>query len=113
MPNVELVDSIISDLKNVNATGLDGLSTEHLQFSHPALALVLVNLFKLLLKYGTTPDEIGNSYTVSIPKYLNKTSVKPGLSMILELYLSTNFGVIDHFVTLLNLPTTSSGSRRD
>ena len=49
LPNVELVDSVISDLKNGKAEGLDGLTDEHLKFSHPALALVLVTLFNLIL----------------------------------------------------------------
>ena len=41
-----------------------GLTAEHLQFSHPALALFLVNVFK----YGMVPDNFGNTYTVPIPK---------------------------------------------
>ena len=49
LPSVELVDYIISDLKNEKAAGLDGLTAEHLKFCHPARALVLVNLFNLKL----------------------------------------------------------------
>ena len=33
-----------------------------------ALALVIVNLFNLMLKYDIIPDDFGNTYTVSIPK---------------------------------------------
>ena len=68
LPNVELVDYIISDLKNGKAAGLDGLTPEHLKFYHHALSLVLVNLFNLMLTYRIVPDDFGNTYTVSIPK---------------------------------------------
>ena len=40
LPNVELVYSVISDLKNGKAAGLDGLTAEHLKYSRPALALL-------------------------------------------------------------------------
>ena len=68
LPNVELVDSVISDLKNAKAEDLDELTAEHLKFSHPALALVLVNLFNLMLKYFILLDDFGNTYTVPISK---------------------------------------------
>ena len=45
-----------------------GLTAEHLRFSHPALAIVLVNLFNSMLKYDIVPDEFANSNTISIPK---------------------------------------------
>ena len=50
--DVELVDSIISDLKLGKAAGLDELTSEHLKFCHPALALVLTKLFNIMLKCG-------------------------------------------------------------
>ena len=39
LPNVELVDSIISDLKNGKAAGFDGLTDEHLVTLHWLLFL--------------------------------------------------------------------------
>ena len=68
LSNVELVVSIISDRKHGKAAGLDGVTAEHLKFSHPALAIVLVHLFSIMLNYGIVPDDFGNCYTVSISK---------------------------------------------
>ena len=48
--DIELIDSIISDLKLGKAAGLDELTSEHLKFCHPALDLVLTKLFNIMLK---------------------------------------------------------------
>jgi len=42
--NVELVDSIIRGLKRGRAAGADGVSAEHLLFSHPLLCVLLTIL---------------------------------------------------------------------
>ena len=39
--DVKLIDSIISDLKLGKAAGLEELTSKHLKFCHPALALIL------------------------------------------------------------------------
>jgi len=43
-----LVESVISSIKQGKAPGLDGLSAEHLQYSHPAICLLLSRLLILL-----------------------------------------------------------------
>ena len=65
--DVELIDSIISDLKLSKAAGLDGWTSEHLEFCHLALAQVLTKLFHIMLKCDKFPEIVGNSYIVPIP----------------------------------------------
>ena len=76
--DVELIDSIISDLKLGKAAGLDELTSEHLKLCHPALALILTKLFNIMLKCSQVPDNFGNSYTVPIPKgdYIHDRELK-------------------------------------
>ena len=47
---------------------MDGLSTEHLQYSHPAVCLLLSNLFNLIMEFGCVPDDFGLTYTVPLSK---------------------------------------------
>ena len=65
----------MSELKRVNAAGLDEITSEHILFSHPALSLVLTRLFNIMLVNGVLPDNFCESYTVPIPKTEN-TGVK-------------------------------------
>ena len=67
LPNIEVVDSIISDLKNGKAASLYELTAKNFKFNHRALARV-VNLLSLMLKYGIVSAEVGDTYTVPIPK---------------------------------------------
>ena len=43
--DVELVDKIIIELKKNKAAGLDNLTAEHLQFSHPIVVSVMCKSF--------------------------------------------------------------------
>jgi len=52
---VDLVDNILNDIKRVNAAGLDSLSIEHLNNSHPILTCVLARLFNQILRIGDVP----------------------------------------------------------
>ena len=45
--DVQLVDSIVRQLKLGKASGLDNLTAEHLIDSHPALISILVKLFNI------------------------------------------------------------------
>ena len=54
--DVELIESIILDQKLGKAAGLGGLTSEHLKFCHPALALVLTKLFNIMLKCGQVSE---------------------------------------------------------
>lgn len=66
--NVELLDNVISRLKNGKAAGLDGLTAEHLKFSHPILSCILCKLFNLILRSGHVPVNFTRSYTVPLLK---------------------------------------------
>jgi len=66
--DVELVDKIITELQRGKAAGLDSLTAEHLQYSHPILCCILVKLFNTMLKAGAVPLSFGCSYTVPLIK---------------------------------------------
>jgi hypothetical protein len=66
--DVELIGNIIADLSRGKAAGLDSLTAEHLQNSHPILVSVLVKLFNLIILSCHVPKSFGKSYTVPLPK---------------------------------------------
>jgi len=66
--DVELVDKIISELQRGKAAGLDSLTAEHLQYSHPILRSILTTLFNVMLVNGCVPVSFGCSYTVPLIK---------------------------------------------
>lgn len=78
--DVELVDKSISSLSRGKAAGLDNLTAEHLQHSHPALCSLLNKLFNLMVKYSYVPRGFGLSYTVPLPKG-NYTSISKSLTV--------------------------------
>ena len=51
--DVELIDSIMPDLKLGKAAGFDELASKHLKFCHSAL--VLTKLFNIILKMWSVP----------------------------------------------------------
>lgn len=66
--DVGLIEAIIDRMKRGKAAGLDELTVEHLQCSHPALFLFLTKLFNLCMKCGRVPDDFGRSYTIPLLK---------------------------------------------
>ena len=50
------------------ADGLDNISAEHLQFSHPDVVSVMCNLFNIMMSYGCVPANFGRSCTIPLPK---------------------------------------------
>jgi len=62
------------------AAGLDDLTVEHLQFSHPALFVLLAKLFILFMQCGYVPNDFSCSYMISILKDSNN-SLSKSLSM--------------------------------
>ena len=78
--DVELVEKSVSSLGRGKAAGLDSLTAEHLQHSHPALFCVLNKLFNLMIKNGYVPDGFGLSYTVPLPK-INNASLSKSLTV--------------------------------
>jgi len=78
--DVELVDKSITSLCHGKAAGLDSLTAEHLQYSHPALPTLLAKLFNLMIKFSFVPDGFRLSYTVPLPKS-NYASVSKSLTV--------------------------------
>ena len=66
--HVELVDSVIRGLKRGRAAGLDGVSAEHMHFSHPIICVLLSILVKLILKYSYVPDAFGVGMIIPLLK---------------------------------------------
>ena len=66
--DVELISKLIEGMKKGKAAGLDGLTSEHLKFSHPILVVVLCKLFNLFVSHSHIPGSFGLTYTVPIPK---------------------------------------------
>jgi hypothetical protein len=92
---VELVESIIKEMKSGKAAGLDGLSVEHLSNCHPILPGILASLFNLIIHLGHVPAQFGVSYTVPLVKINGCTknlsvddfrgiSISPVISKIFE-----------------------------
>jgi len=52
--DVELISRIIDQLQRGKAAGLDNITAEHLQYSHPVLSSVLTKLFNLMLDCAYT-----------------------------------------------------------
>jgi len=71
--DAELLSRLINNLNRGKAAGLDELSSEHLQFSHPIVVSILVKLFNLFIFTGHIPISFGASYTVPIPKCDGRT----------------------------------------
>jgi len=55
-------------MDNAKAAGLDDLTSEQLQFSHPIVVCKLTKLFKLFIINGHIPESVGENYAVPIPK---------------------------------------------
>ena len=55
-------------MKRGKAPDTDGLTVEHLQFSHPVLSVLLSKLFMLIILSCCVPKGFKRSYIVPIPK---------------------------------------------
>jgi len=66
--DTELVEMVISKLTRSKAADIDGLTSEHLQYSHALLPVALSRLFNLMICNGWVPRKFGQSYTVPILK---------------------------------------------
>ena len=66
--NTEIVSKIIHELKGGKAADIDGLTSEHLLFSHPVLVVIISRLFQLILHSQYIPSGFKRSYIVPIPK---------------------------------------------
>ena len=61
--DAELIENVIVKMKRGKAAGLDGITYEHLLFSHPLLPGILAKLFNFMIRIGYVPDSFGQSYT--------------------------------------------------
>ena len=66
--DTELVSKVITELKRGKAADIEGLSNEHLIFSHPILPVILSRFFNLILCTRYIPVGFKRSYIVPIPK---------------------------------------------
>ena len=66
--DAELIETVILKMKRGKAAGLDGITCEHLLFSHPLLPGILAKLFNFMIRIGYVPVSFGQSYTVPILK---------------------------------------------
>jgi exonuclease III len=109
--DAQLVEQVICDMKRGKAAGLDDLTTEHLQYSHPLLPCVLAKLFTLFIRAGYVPGQFGISFTVPLRKVNNASkhltvddfrgiSISPVLSKVFEHCVISRYG--DFFVTSEN-----------
>jgi len=62
------VDRAISDLKCARAAGPDGISAEHLLYSHPLIHTLLSLLFRLMLTYRYVSDAFGVGMIIPLLK---------------------------------------------
>ena len=62
---VEIVEEASKNLKCGTAVGMDGLTLEHIIYSHPVLIIHLKQLFNIFLLHGLVPDSFG--YGIIIP----------------------------------------------
>jgi hypothetical protein len=106
--DVELLSKLVSSMKNGKAAGLDGISCEHIKFSHPILISILSKLFNLFISFSHIPKSFGASYTVPIPKCIGRSralsvddfrgiSISPTISKLFEMAIMDRFA--DYFET--------------
>ena len=107
--DVALIDSVICNSSRGKAAGLDHLTAEHLQYSHPVLPLILTKLFNIMLRFGCVPDGFGLSYTAPLPKIVTLAPVY--MLTIFAVYLSVQSSEIflkkmhfESFCSLLSNP---------
>jgi hypothetical protein len=100
--DAELLGNLVSNMKNGKAAGLDGISCEHMKFSHPIVISILSKLFNLFLLFSHIPQSFGTSYTVPIPKCAGRTralsvddfrgiSISPTISKLFEMAIIDRF----------------------
>jgi len=66
--NTQEVNQAVCSLKFSKAVGVDGISSEHLRYSHPSIAPHLKTLFNLMLLHGYVPIKFGCGIIVLLLK---------------------------------------------
>ena len=70
-PEFQSTRSSVGDdlkMKRGKAAGLEGVTTEHLQYCRAILPCVLAKLFNLMIRVGHAPTGFGQSYTIPVRK---------------------------------------------
>ena len=113
--DAELIDRVISKLKKNKAAGLDTLTAEHWQYSHPALATILEKLFNIMIMNDRLSPDFERSYTVPLPKG-NKADSKSltleefcGISISTVLSKILEHCILDRYATLLTTTDNQFG----
>ena len=72
----DIVEKLIINLKKGKSAGIDDLTSEHLQFSHPIVIIILTKLFNIMILFEYVPNDFGQSLMVPVPKNdTNKVNV--------------------------------------
>ena len=66
--DTELISKTIYEMKKGKAPDIEGLSVEHLSYSHPSLPFILSKFFRLIFFCRYVPVGFRKSYIVPIPK---------------------------------------------
>jgi len=66
--DTELVSKLVLNLHRGKAIDIDGLTSEHILFSHPVLPLILSHFFNVILRSRHVPIGFKRNYIVPIPK---------------------------------------------
>jgi len=59
--DAELVENVIAKLSCGKAASIDGITSEHLQYSHHILSGVQAKLLNFMIKLGHIPEWFGKS----------------------------------------------------
>ena len=99
---VENIEQAVNKLLIKKAAGIDGITSEHILYSHPCLIVHLKLLFHMMLLHGYVPNNFGLGIVVPILKDKNgdqtpidnyrPVTLSPTISKILESVLLMNYG---------------------
>jgi len=62
------IEHALQCLKSGKSSGIDGITKEHLTYSHPAVVIHLQFLFNCILMHGCVPDQFGVGVVVPLIK---------------------------------------------
>jgi len=66
--DIATVDDVIRKLKKGKASGVDNITCEHLQYSHPIVCSCISMLFNLIVTLKYVPAAFGEGIIIPIPK---------------------------------------------
>jgi len=72
---VEMLDEIICSMPKGKAAGIDNLTIEHIQYSHPIIVILLKELFNCMMLNSVIPKAFGQGLTIPLVKDGNVKTV--------------------------------------